>query len=77
MVQFNRALSSFLEPDGFEQDSMMQQDCTPWVPATHPDGGLYFYDEERVCVSDHGSLQAGLIHYRRDCLLTPTCTTQQ
>ena len=24
------------------------RDCTPWVPATHPDGALYFYDPERV-----------------------------
>jgi hypothetical protein len=30
---------------------MIQPDCSPWVPATHPDGGLYFYDEERVRVS--------------------------
>ena len=30
---------------------MIQQDCSPWVPATHPDGGLYFYDGERVRVS--------------------------
>ncbi len=27
---------------------MIQQDCSPWIPATHPDGALYFYDEERV-----------------------------
>jgi hypothetical protein len=40
----------FPEPNGFEQDSL-QQDCSPWIPATHPDGGLYFYDEERVRVS--------------------------
>ncbi len=51
MVQFDRALSSFSESNGFEQDPMIQQDCTPWVPATHPDGGLYFYDAERVRVS--------------------------
>ena len=51
MVQFNRALSSFPEPNGSEQDPMIQRDCSPWVPATHPDGALYFYDEERVRVS--------------------------
>ncbi len=51
IVHFNRPLSSFPEPSGFEQDSMIQQDCNPWVPATHPDGALYFYDEERVRVS--------------------------
>jgi hypothetical protein len=44
-VQFKRALSSFPEPSGPEHD------CTPWKPATHPDGGLYFYDEERVRLS--------------------------
>ena len=31
---------------------MIQQDCSPWVSATHPDGGLYFYDEDRVRVSE-------------------------
>lgn len=51
MVRFNRTLSSIPEPTGFEHDSIIQQDCSPWVPATHPDGGLYFYDEERVRVS--------------------------
>ena len=51
MVQSNRVLSSLPEQDGVEQDSMIQEDCSPWVPATHPDGGLYFYDEERVRVS--------------------------
>ncbi|KAN0116202.1 hypothetical protein V8E52_006259 [Russula decolorans] len=30
----------------------MQHDCTPWVAATHPDGGLYFYDEERRLFTD-------------------------
>ena len=50
MAQLNRVLSSFPEPTGFEEDPI-QTDCTPWVPATHPDGGLYFYDQERVRVS--------------------------
>ena len=51
IVQFTVIeLSSFPEPNGFEQDSL-QQDCSPWIPATHPDGALYFYDEERVRVS--------------------------
>jgi hypothetical protein len=40
----------FHEPNGSEQDSL-QKDCSPWIPATHPDGALYFYDEERVRVS--------------------------
>jgi hypothetical protein len=51
MVQSNRALPSFPEPNGVEQDPMIEPDCSPWVPATHPDGGLYFYDEERVRAS--------------------------
>jgi hypothetical protein len=50
IVQFNGALSSFPEQGGSEQDSLWQ-DCAPWKPATHPDGALYFYDQERVCVS--------------------------
>jgi hypothetical protein len=50
MAQLNRALYSFPEPNSSEQDPMIQQDCSPWVPATHPDGGLYFYDQERVRV---------------------------
>jgi hypothetical protein len=40
------------EPNGFEQDSMIQPDCSPWIPATHPDGGLYFYDAERRLFTD-------------------------
>jgi len=24
------------------------QGCGDWIPATHPDGALYFYDPERV-----------------------------
>jgi hypothetical protein len=50
IVQFNTALSSFPEPNGFEQGSL-QNDCTSWTPATHPNGGLYFYDKGRVRVS--------------------------
>jgi hypothetical protein len=51
MVQFKRALSSYPDSNSFEHDPLIQQDCSPWIPATHPDGGLYFYDEERVRVS--------------------------
>jgi len=29
-----------------------EQDCTPWLPATHPDGALYFYDPERRLFTD-------------------------
>jgi hypothetical protein len=25
-----------------------EADCTPWIAATHPDGALYFYHEDRV-----------------------------
>ncbi|KAF8487058.1 hypothetical protein DFH94DRAFT_12899 [Russula ochroleuca] len=41
----------FPEPNGSEQDSL-QQDCSPWIPATHPDGALYFYDEDRRLFTD-------------------------
>ncbi|KAH9989672.1 hypothetical protein BJV77DRAFT_1069397 [Russula vinacea] len=40
-----------MQPNGFEQDSL-RQDCGPWIPATHPDGALYFYDEERRLFTD-------------------------
>jgi hypothetical protein len=52
MISFGvNELSSFPEPNAdFEQDSP-QQDCSPWKPATHPDGALYFYDEDRVRAS--------------------------
>ena len=53
----------------------LRQDCTPWIPATHPDGALYFYDEGRVRMSVASeNLYLWLIHGRRDCSLTPTCT---
>ncbi|KAI9509036.1 hypothetical protein F5148DRAFT_814390 [Russula earlei] len=29
-----------------------RQDCAPWIPATHPDGALYFYDRERRLFTD-------------------------
>jgi hypothetical protein len=47
IVQFNRAFSSFAvsEPD------LLEPECSPWIPATHPGGALYFYDKERVRVS--------------------------
>ncbi|KAH8987920.1 hypothetical protein EDB92DRAFT_1817831 [Lactarius akahatsu] len=32
---------------GLEQGSL-REDCAPWVPATHPDGALYFFDEDRT-----------------------------
>ncbi|KAI0000136.1 hypothetical protein BJV74DRAFT_144743 [Russula compacta] len=38
------------EPNSPEQGSL-RQDSTPWIPATHPDGALYFYDPDRVRVS--------------------------
>ncbi|KAF8474433.1 hypothetical protein DFH94DRAFT_131009 [Russula ochroleuca] len=39
------------EPNGSEHNSL-QQDRSPWIPATHPDGALYFYDEERRLFTD-------------------------
>jgi hypothetical protein len=50
IVQFNTALSSFPEPNGPEQD-LFKNDCIPWIPATHPNGGSYFYDKGRVRLS--------------------------
>ena len=50
IAHLNKAVSSFSETKGSERD-LLQNDCTPWIPATHPDGALYFYDEERVRVS--------------------------
>ncbi|KAH8987898.1 hypothetical protein EDB92DRAFT_1801018 [Lactarius akahatsu] len=40
---------SFPGPEkiGLEQGSL-GEDCAPWVPATHPDGALYFFDMDRV-----------------------------
>ncbi|KAI9458569.1 hypothetical protein BJY52DRAFT_1169896 [Lactarius psammicola] len=29
-----------------------EEDCAPWVPATHPDGALYFYDPARRLFTD-------------------------
>jgi len=29
-----------------------RRDCGPWIPATHPDGALYFYDPERRLFTD-------------------------
>ena len=46
----NRGPSSFQEQSHSDQPSL-NQDCSPWVPATHPDGGLYFFDRERVRAS--------------------------
>ncbi|KAN0131778.1 hypothetical protein V8E53_010429 [Lactarius tabidus] len=28
------------------------EDCAPWVPASHPDGSLYFFDQERRLFTD-------------------------
>ncbi|KAF8262093.1 hypothetical protein EI94DRAFT_1744504 [Lactarius quietus] len=38
-----------------EQDSHLE-DCAPWVPATHPDGALYFFDQERRLFTDTNML---------------------
>ncbi|KAH9979764.1 hypothetical protein BJV74DRAFT_121406 [Russula compacta] len=39
------------EPNSPEQGSL-KQDSTPWIPATHPDGALYFYDPDRKLFTD-------------------------
>jgi hypothetical protein len=50
MTGSNRDPSSFQEQSHSDQPSL-NRDCSPWVPATHPDGGLYFFDRERVRAS--------------------------
>ncbi|KAH9003471.1 hypothetical protein EDB86DRAFT_2799202 [Lactarius hatsudake] len=35
------------EQNDLEQGSL-GEDCVPWVPTTHPDGALYFFDKGRV-----------------------------
>ncbi|KAH9026190.1 hypothetical protein EDB85DRAFT_2149268 [Lactarius pseudohatsudake] len=45
-----RLTTTFLyvsEQMGLEQGTL-KEDCTPWVPATHPDGALYFFDQDRI-----------------------------
>ncbi|KAH9031459.1 hypothetical protein EDB84DRAFT_1562260 [Lactarius hengduanensis] len=39
------------EQIGLEQGSL-GEDCAPWVPATHPDGALYFFDKDRRLFTD-------------------------
>ncbi|KAH9171923.1 hypothetical protein EDB89DRAFT_1029604 [Lactarius sanguifluus] len=39
------------EHNGLEQGSL-GEDCAPWVPATHPDGALYFFDKGRRLFTD-------------------------
>ncbi|KAF8264910.1 hypothetical protein EI94DRAFT_1737414 [Lactarius quietus] len=36
---------------GLEQGSF-KEGCAPWVPATHPDGALYFFDQDRRLFTD-------------------------
>jgi hypothetical protein len=36
---------------GLEQDSP-EVDCAPWIPATHPDGALYFFDKDKRLFTD-------------------------
>ncbi|KAF8257609.1 hypothetical protein EI94DRAFT_1757514 [Lactarius quietus] len=35
-----------------EQGGSLKESCVPWVPATHPDGALYFYDQKRRLFTD-------------------------
>ncbi|KAH9026213.1 hypothetical protein EDB85DRAFT_2175857, partial [Lactarius pseudohatsudake] len=39
------------EQTSHEQGSL-KEDCAPWVPATHPDGALYFFDKDRRLFTD-------------------------
>ncbi|KAI9509033.1 hypothetical protein F5148DRAFT_814395 [Russula earlei] len=47
-----RTFPYFSETDVPDPSSPGGQDCSPWIPATHPDGGLYFYDPERRIFTD-------------------------
>ncbi|KAH9003499.1 hypothetical protein EDB86DRAFT_2826626 [Lactarius hatsudake] len=46
-----RPLPSVSKQMSFEQGSL-KEDCAPWVPATHPDGALYFFDKDRRLFTD-------------------------
>ncbi|KAH9074274.1 hypothetical protein EDB83DRAFT_1950268 [Lactarius deliciosus] len=39
------------EQMSLEQGSL-KEDCAPWVPATHPEGALYFFDQDRRLFTD-------------------------
>ncbi|KAH9973803.1 hypothetical protein BGW80DRAFT_224457 [Lactifluus volemus] len=45
------------EQCGSEQGTSIK-DCSPWRPATHPDGALYFYDRERRIFTDTDMLDS-------------------
>ncbi|KAH9026186.1 hypothetical protein EDB85DRAFT_176673 [Lactarius pseudohatsudake] len=36
----------------FRPEQGPEDDCAPWVSATHPDGALYFYDSARMLFTD-------------------------
>ncbi|KAH9172699.1 hypothetical protein EDB89DRAFT_854812 [Lactarius sanguifluus] len=36
----------------FRPEQGQEDDCAPWVSATHPDGALYFYDSARMLFTD-------------------------
>ncbi|KAH9074275.1 hypothetical protein EDB83DRAFT_2516038 [Lactarius deliciosus] len=36
----------------FRPEQGQEDDCAPWVSATHPDGALYFYDAARMLFTD-------------------------
>ncbi|KAF8258667.1 hypothetical protein EI94DRAFT_1691246 [Lactarius quietus] len=41
------------EQIGLEQGSLTgKEGCSPWLPATHPDGALYFFDRDRRLFTD-------------------------
>ncbi|KAN0131684.1 hypothetical protein V8E53_010526 [Lactarius tabidus] len=50
-----------------------EADCAPWIAATHPDGALYFYDEDRRVFTDtdmHNPLLKYEMEDFYDCLQT-------
>ncbi|KAI9458584.1 hypothetical protein BJY52DRAFT_412493 [Lactarius psammicola] len=46
-----RSFPHISEQMSLEQGSL-KEDCAPWVPATHPDGALYFFDRDRRLFTD-------------------------
>ena len=45
----NKSSSSFQE-QGHSDQHLLNEDCHPWIPVTHPKGAPYFFDRERVRV---------------------------
>ncbi|KAI0253075.1 hypothetical protein BJV78DRAFT_238784 [Lactifluus subvellereus] len=49
----------YFQERGLSGQGPLSEDCSPWIPATHPKGARYFYDRERRLFTDmdmHNSL---------------------